>query len=76
MENKIDKRRNAELSHPSERFLNGAESGCGRCLLVRAGILKPMELEGVRLEESRTPHTKEFAKGGSGLAPTEIFYEN
>ena len=60
MENKIDKQRNAEPSHPSERFLNGAESGCGRCLLVRAGILKPMELEGVRLEESRTPHTKEF----------------
>ncbi len=58
---KLDKRRNKGLSHESERFLNGAESGCGRCLLLRAGILKLMGLKGVCLEEElKTPHTKNF----------------
>ena len=56
-ENKIDKRRNAGLSHSSERFLKGAESGCSRCLLSWAGFLKLMELKKVSLEELRTPDT-------------------
>lgn len=60
MENKIDIRRYAELFHESERFLKGAESGCSRCLLSWAGVLKLMDLKGVCLEEFRTPHTKKF----------------
>ena len=60
MENKIDKWRNAGLFHSSERFLKGAESGCSRCLLSWAGVLKLMDLKGVCLEELRTPHTKKF----------------
>ena len=50
-ENKLDKRRSARLSHLSERFLKGAESGCSRCLLSWAGVLKLMELKKVCLEE-------------------------
>ena len=56
-ENKLDKRRSAGLSRPSERFLKGAESGCSRCLLSWAGVLKLMELKKVCLEELRSSET-------------------
>ena len=56
-ENKLDKRRSAGLSHSSERFLKGAESGCSRCLLSWAGVLKLMELRKVCFEELRTHDT-------------------
>ena len=59
-ENKLDYRGNMGLFHPSERLLKGAESGCSRCLLLWAGVLKLMDLKGVCLEEFRTPHTKNF----------------
>lgn len=56
-ENKLDKRRDRELRHSSERFLKGAESGCSRCLLFWAGFLKLMELKKVCREEFRTLDT-------------------
>ena len=53
VENKIDKRRDRKLSHSSERFLRGAEVGCGRCLLWWAGVLKLMSLKGVCFEDTK-----------------------
>ena len=57
---KLDKRRERGLLHESERFLKGAESGCSRCLLLWAGVLKLIDWKGVSLEDLQTPHTQKF----------------
>ena len=65
-ENKNDKRRYAGLPHSSDRFLKGAESGCSRCLLSWAGVLKLMELKKVCRKGLRTPDIdfRFFTKSG------------